>query len=123
MQPRFDEPLMAPLPKHRVQITRPFATTGVDFAGPFIIRRGIRRVVGKKAWLSVFVCFSTRVVHIEVVEHMTSAFFLACLKRFIARRGHCLVLYSDNGTNFVSAQRELSTFISKEGAAMTHKKE
>lgn len=85
-QPRFEEPLMAPLPKHRVQIFHPFASTGVDFAGPFTIRSGIRRVVGKKAWIAVFVCFTTRSVHIEVVEDMTSTAFLACLKRFMSKR-------------------------------------
>lgn len=37
----------------------------------------------------------------------TDAFF-AAFKRFIARRGHCTDVYSDNGSNFVSANRELN---------------
>jgi len=46
---------MAPLPKERVQVMRPFAVTGVDFAGPIIVKSGVRRVIGVKAWIAVFV--------------------------------------------------------------------
>lgn len=116
--PRFYAPLMGQLPKDRVQMSRPFSISGVDFTGPFIVRSGIRRIVGKKVWIAVFICFSTRAVHLELVEDMTSDAFLACLKRFISRRGRCSVMYSDNGTNFVGAQREMAAIIKKGGPMM-----
>lgn len=47
--PRFDQPLMAVLPKDRLQCARPFTITGVDFAGPFYVRSGLRRVSEKKS--------------------------------------------------------------------------
>lgn len=53
--PTFDQPIMGSLPKQRVQHSRPFTTTGVDFAGPLIIRSGIRGRPGKKAWIEIFV--------------------------------------------------------------------
>ncbi|XP_050425489.1 uncharacterized protein LOC126836303 [Adelges cooleyi] len=102
---------MAPLPRDRVQCSRPFAISGVDFAGPLIIRSGVRRVSGRKAWIAVYVCFSTRAVHLEPVEDLTSSAFIASLRRFMARRGKCTKIYSDNGTNFVGAQKELSPFL------------
>lgn len=107
-KPRFMSPEMGQLPQYRVQCTRPFAVTGVDFAGPIIIRSGVRRVTGIKAWIALFVCFSTRAVHLEVVEDLSSKAFVAALRRFMSRRGRCTRIYSDNGTNFVGAQRELN---------------
>nr|XP_012145356.1 PREDICTED: uncharacterized protein LOC105663061 [Megachile rotundata] len=38
---------------------------------------------------------------------MTTEAFIAAFKRFIARRGICRNVYSDNGTNFVGANKEL----------------
>lgn len=45
---KFTKPLMGQLLKDRVQISRTLSMTGVDFADPFIVRSGIRRVTGKK---------------------------------------------------------------------------
>jgi len=109
-RPTFQCPLMAPLPKERVICNRPFTTTGVDFAGPLTIRSGIRGRPGKKAWVAMFICFTTKAVHIEVVEELTSSAFIATLRRFSARRGKPATIWSDNGTNFVGAQRELAIY-------------
>lgn len=106
-RPTFVSPLMAALPKTRVQPSRPFSVSGVDFAGPLVVRSGIRRVTG----VAVFVCFSTRAIHLEAVVGLTSGAFIATLRRFMSRRGKCSTIYSDNGTNFVGAQRELTEYI------------
>ncbi|XP_008181389.1 uncharacterized protein LOC103308916 [Acyrthosiphon pisum] len=110
-RPQFENPVMAPLPKNRVQFSRPFTITGVDFAGPLLIRSGIRRVTAIKTWIAVFVCFSTRAIHLEAVVGLTSDAFMASLRRFMSRRGKCKKIYSDNGTNFVGAQKELSSYV------------
>lgn len=111
-RPTFNEPIMAPLPEHRVQQARPFTVSGVDFAGPLIIRSGIRGRSGKKAWIAIFVCFVTRAIHIEAVEDLTSSAFIAALRRFISRRGKPNTIWSDNGTHFVGANRELAAYVS-----------
>lgn len=59
----------------------------------------------------MFVCFTTRAVHLEPISDMTSEVFLNALKRFTSRRGLCKIIYSDNGTNFVGANNELRNII------------
>lgn len=106
-KPRLVTPFMAPLPRQRITIERPFSQCGVDFCGPIMIRSGIRRITSVKAYISVFVCLVTRAIHLELVSTLTTDAFLATLTRFMSRRGQCRHLYSDNGTNFVGANRKL----------------
>lgn len=55
-RPRMSEQMMG-LPSHRVVITRPFSTTGVDFCGPIYIREGKRKNSKHiKTYVAVFVC-------------------------------------------------------------------
>ncbi|XP_071652694.1 uncharacterized protein [Temnothorax longispinosus] len=107
-RPRISKQIMGDLPATRVTPARPFHNTGVDYCGPIFLREGKRRNARKsKAWIAVFVCFVTKAVHIEVVSDLTTEGFLSALKRFIGRRGRPANIYSDNGTNFVGANREL----------------
>jgi len=99
------EQLMGNLPASRVEPLPPFAKSGVDYAGPFNIK--ISRNKTSKAYLCVFVCFVTKAVHLEIVSDLSTSAFLNALKRFIARRGKCICIYSDNGTNFVGANNAL----------------
>lgn len=109
-RPVIPDTLMGDLPKERVtMVSRPFTTIGVDYAGPFQIRENRRRgrIHLNKGYVAVFVCFNTRAVHLEIVTSLTTEAFLAALSRFTGRRGICKQLFSDNGTNFVGAAREL----------------
>ncbi len=60
-----------------------------------------------KVYVRVFVCMATKAVHLEMVTDLTSEAFLAALRRFIGRRGYPETLATDNGSNFVGAQKEL----------------
>jgi hypothetical protein len=55
----------------------------------------------------VFICLVTKAAHLEVVSDLTTNAFLTAYKRFTARRGHFVQLYSDNGTNFVGSANKL----------------
>lgn len=109
-KPRMSEQLMGNLPAHRVTYTyyaRPFSTTGVDFCGPIYIREGKRKNSKHiKAYVAVFVCMIIKAVHFEVVSDLTTDVFLNAFKRFV-RRGKPADVFSDNGTNFIGANREL----------------
>lgn len=102
--------IMADLPKDRIiGNLRPFTICGVDYAGPISTKESNRRgrIRITKAYIAVFVCFNTKAVHIELVSDLTSDCFIAALRRFVARRGICSKIYSDNATNFVAANRKL----------------
>lgn len=102
------QPQMGDLPPDRVSEIRPFSGVGTDFAGPFMIKESrVRNARIHKAYLCVFVCLSTKAVHLEVVSDLTTEGFLACLDRFVSRRGLPSLVRSDNGTNFVGAMRGL----------------
>lgn len=102
-------PLMGNLPQCRVQPSRPFLSSGVDYAGPFTLKLYSGRCTKTcKAYISVFLCMVTKAIHLELVSSLSSAAFLAAFKRFTARRGHCQDIWSDCGTNFVGASKELN---------------
>ena len=80
--------LMGQLPPDRVTPDIVFHTTGLDYAGPYLLKEGyVRRPVEIKAWMAVFVCFCTKAVHLELVKDATAASLIACLNRFCSRRG------------------------------------
>lgn len=100
--------IMADLPAPRVTPSRPFTHTGIDFTGHVEVKsnkgRGIRT---SKGYVAVFVCLATKAVHLELVSDLSTPMFLQAFHRFCNRHStpsHC---YSDNGTNFVGANRLL----------------
>ena len=59
-------------------------------------------------YVATFVCFVTKAIHLEILSDLTSDCFIACLKRFLYRRGKCHTIWSDNATNFTGANNELN---------------
>ena len=51
---------------------------------------------------------STCAARIELVVNLSTDNFILALHRFISRRGHPKNIFSDNGSNFIGAQRELA---------------
>ena len=100
--------MMEQLPPERITPDAVFSKVGVDNAGPVYLKQGsIRKPVMVKAYICVFVSLTVKAVHLELVSYLTSEAFIACLRRFIARREKPVLLCSDHGTNFVGAKRIL----------------
>ena len=96
---------MANLPDARLQVSQSvFFHTGCDCFGPFLVKQG-RSLV--KRWGCIFTCMTVRAVHLEVLHSLSTDSFISALRRFIGRRGKIGHLYSDNGSNFVGANRVL----------------
>ncbi|XP_026471521.1 uncharacterized protein LOC113375790 [Ctenocephalides felis] len=102
------EQLMGSLPKDRVTAYRPFQVVGVDFADPIELRSNRLIMAPRiKAYICLLVCIATKAIHIELVTSLSTEAFMSALRLFIARRGCCYVIHSDNGRNFVGAKNEL----------------
>ncbi|XP_067205335.1 uncharacterized protein [Linepithema humile] len=104
---------MGQLPPERLTPARPFLHSGVDYAGPLHLKnwKG-RNSRTYKAWIALFVCLSTSAVHLELVTDCSSDAFIAAYKRFTSRRGICVTLISDCGTNLKGADFELQNLFS-----------
>ena len=100
---------MGRLPTECVSPDSVFDNVGVDYAGPMYIKLGsVRKPTIVKAYVAVFVSLSVKAVHLEAVSDLTTEAFIACLRRFVARRGKPKTIWSDHGTNFVGAKRQLA---------------
>ena len=65
-----------------------FDKTGVDYASPILTKLGhMQKTIVVKLYICVFVSLTVKAVNLEVVSDLTTELFIACLKRFIARRG------------------------------------
>jgi len=71
----------------------------------------VRKPVVVKAYVCVFVSLTVKAVHLEMVSDLTTDAFIATLRRFIARRGRPVQIWSDHGSNFVGADREIKDMI------------
>ena len=101
-------PVMADLPEERLLASTVFSNVGVDYFGPFIVKIGRRN---EKRWCCLFTCFAVRAVHIEIIPKLDTNCCLNAIMRFISRRGKPVKMISDNGTNFVGAEKELAEYI------------
>ena len=57
---------------------------------------------------AIFTCLAIWPMHLEVVNSIDTDSFIMCLRRFIGCRGNVRMLRSDNGSNFIGAEKELS---------------
>ena len=95
--------LMADVPTCRLQPHKPpFHSVGIDYFGPLMVEQG-RSLV--KRYGCVFTCLTMRAILIEISHSLSTDSFLNALRRFIARRGKPADIHSDNGSNFIGAER------------------
>ncbi|GBN52766.1 hypothetical protein AVEN_10892-1, partial [Araneus ventricosus] len=108
-KPVIADQIMGNLPKERVTPILAFTNCGIDFCGPFLIKfKNQRKGIYSKIYVAIFICLSTKAIHLETVSDLSSEAFIASLKRFIARRGKMAMIITDNATNFKGAKSELN---------------
>ncbi|XP_046867757.1 uncharacterized protein LOC124460609 [Drosophila willistoni] len=74
-----------------------------------VLQRVIRNCVGRrqeKRWVALFTCLRTRAIHLELAHDLSTD---SCILA-MSRRGPVTKLRSDNGKNFIGADREAKRF-------------
>ena len=89
---------------------RAFRYAPVDYAGPFITTQGRGRSRLKR-YLCLFTCLSCRAVHLEMAFSLDTDSFLNAFYLMVNRRGLPQEIITDNGTNFVGAEKELRLLV------------
>ena len=79
---------------------------------PFITVQG-RGKQRAKRYLCLFTCLLSRAVHLEMAYGLDTDSFLNAFYRMVNRRGLPEEMISDNGSNFVGAERELRELVSQ----------
>lgn len=87
----------ASLPEKRIETVAAFQNTGVDLAGPLMIKGG------KKYWIVLYTCAVYRGIYLDLVDSLSTEAFFMSLERFVNTMGRPNTVYSDNGTNFVGS--------------------
>ena len=104
--------MLGQLPIERLAPGPIFDNFGVDDAGPIYINYGfVLKPAIVKAYICVFVSFSVKAVHLELVSDLTTDAFITSLRRFISRRGKPSTIWSDHCTNFIGAAQEIKELV------------
>ncbi|XP_049419820.1 uncharacterized protein LOC125880984 [Epinephelus fuscoguttatus] len=98
-----EEQKMSSLPEERCEISAPFTFCGMDCFGPFAVKNGRKEI---KRYGLIITCLSSRAVHIEMLDDLSTDAFINALRCFISLRGAVSQLRCDQGTNFVGASNE-----------------
>ena len=101
----YRTPRAPPLPSFRVMEARPFAHTGVDFAGPLYVKKVDS--LNSKTRICLYTCCVTRAIHLELVPNFSTEAFIRSMRRFAARRGLPTRRISDNSKTFKGAAKEI----------------
>ncbi|XP_056647343.1 uncharacterized protein LOC130452005 [Diorhabda sublineata] len=108
LKPKSVQPIMGNLPSDRLLSGFPFQVTGTYYAGLFhVLNKRGRGSKIMKGYVCLFICLATKSIYLEFVSSFSTEDFLLALKRFISRRGKPSQIYSDHGTNFIGANRNL----------------
>lgn len=120
----YKQPEFCFYPNYRVQRNVAFEYSSVDMFGPLTIQEG-------KELMSVhgliFVCMTTRAIHIEILDSENTTDFLLAFKRFISRKNVCKQILSDNAIQFKLLSQvcntvygsEVSSYLNQKGIKFT----
>ena len=104
---------MAPIPRNRLVMSRPFYVTSLDLFGPLEIIDTVKRRVKKKVWGMIFSCASSRALHLDLTEDYGTDSILETLRRFAIIRRCPGEIISDQGSQLIAAAKDIEAYVSK----------
>ena len=104
---------LSPLPPSRLDEATPWKFASTDFFGPCIVTHSCKHAAcphprEEKCYGALWTDFTTRCVHLEAVQDLTTESFMQALIRFISRRGKPDMIYSDNAKTYKATDKELA---------------
>ena len=93
-----------PLPKYRVEMSPPFSNIGLDHMGPIWVYDIFNKKDAHKAYVALFTCCTTRMIHLELQPSLDAATTIRSLKRTFSRVGYPKRVISDNHKTFRSTE-------------------
>ena len=110
-RPKAALQMMADVHRARLEAGHPpFTFSAVDYFGPLDVVHGRGSA---KRWGVLFTCLVTRAVYVDLAISLSADDFLMVLRRFVSIYRKPAHLFSDNGTNFVGAERLLREELDK----------
>ena len=98
------------LPSNRVSEDPPFTHIGLDFAGLLYVERKTsedKSDESQKVYVCLFMCASTRAVHLELTPALRVESFSLAFRRLTSRRGLPAAITSDNAKTFRSSSQDI----------------
>lgn len=68
------------------------------------MKDNVKKRVSMKVWGVLFCCMSSRAIHVELANTLSTESFILAYQRFTSIRGHPQKVRSDPGTNFIGAK-------------------
>ena len=95
----YKYPKMNDIPKHRVQLVKPFLHVGVDYTSHIWCTEEPHDI---KYYIIIFTCLNTRAIYVDLLPDMSTNQFLLVFVRFVNEHGIPTHVYSDNARSFVN---------------------
>ena len=98
------------LPSNRVSEDPPFTHIGLDFAGPLYVETKTsedKSDESQKVYVCLFMCSSTRAVHLELTPALSVESFSLAFRRLTSRRGLPAAITSDNAKTFRFSSQDI----------------
>ena len=98
---------MGQLPSSRLCVAPPYYYTQVDITGPFIAYSKHNKRTTLKVWIIVYVCATTGMTNLRIMEGYDTTQFLLTFSRFAMEVGYPKHLLADSGSQLISGSENM----------------